>query len=508
SNRIVARDLGRPHSDEDGPGALHLLRQSLVINNEMLGRCAVGQLHRLAQRCGDDNAAVRCQRLACRAVGGHLLGDRLRDATRQCAARGDEHGPSVRIVFCLRNEIGREPACVSLRGNDENFSRPRVEIDSAVGGHQCLRRRDVAVAGTNDLVHAWDRFGPIGERCNRVRAAEPEQARYACLERGRHHNRFRTRADRDHLVHAGGDGRNGRHQQRRRKWITAARNVAADTIQCHNPLLDRDAATDAGLPATWNLPFRDGSYVGGGAPKCAADRYRYQSRGCGHLLPRNLHLTVETVECPCVTQQRRIAMLADVSDDLRHTAVRLRVPYALRCEQLAHRVPIGRCHDSHSTILLSGYSTIPWPPAAFSFGIRSRTVRSSMIVLTATHSSSLNEEIVGRCSAGSCCSTLSRSRRRTFSIRPTRPCASIAARSSDDMFSSFVRFHPSASASPLAMSCVFDSRTVSRIRNRFARSVEPVSVASTMASASTGGLTSVAPHENSTRLTGTFSFSK
>jgi len=38
-----------------------------------------------------------------------------------------------------RNEIGREPACVSLRGNDENFSRPRVEIDSAVAGHQCLR---------------------------------------------------------------------------------------------------------------------------------------------------------------------------------------------------------------------------------------------------------------------------------------------------------------------------------------------------------------------------------
>ena len=44
---------------------------------------------------------------------------------------------------------------------------------------------------------------------------------------------------------------------------------------------------------------------------------------------------------------------------------------------------------------------MPWPPAAFSFGIRSRTVRSSMIVLTATHSGSLNDEIVGRCSAGS-----------------------------------------------------------------------------------------------------------
>ena len=38
---------------------------------------------------------------------------------------------------------------------------------------------------------------------------------------------------------------------------------------------------------------------------------------------------------------------------------------------------------------------MPCPPAAFTFGIRSRTVRSSMIVFTATHSSSLSDEIVG-----------------------------------------------------------------------------------------------------------------
>ena len=48
------------------------------------------------------------------------------------------------------------------------------------------------------------------------------------------------------------------------------------------------------------------------------------------------------------------------------------------------------------------------------------------------------------------------------------------------------------------MSCVFVSISVSMMRRRLARSVDPVSVASTMASASTGGFTSVAPHENST----------
>ena len=48
------------------------------------------------------------------------------------------------------------------------------------------------------------------------------------------------------------------------------------------------------------------------------------------------------------------------------------------------------------------------------------------------------------------------------------------------------------------MSCVFDSSTVSMMRSRLARSDDPVSVTSTIASASVGGLTSVAPHENST----------
>ena len=57
--------------------------------------------------------------------------------------------------------------------------------------------------------------------------------------------------------------------------------------------------------------------------------------------------------------------------------------------------------NTQSTILFSGYSTMPSPPAALICGIRSRTARSSRIVLTATQPSSLNEEMVGRCNAGS-----------------------------------------------------------------------------------------------------------
>jgi len=85
--------------------------------------------------------------------------------------------------------------------------------------------------------------------------------------------------------------------------------------------------------------------------------------------------------------------------------------------------------------------------------------------------------------------------------------ASIAARNSSARFSILVRFQESASAASLAISWVFDSITVSRMRRRLARRLDPVSVTSTMPSASTGGFTSVAPQENST-LTGTFFVSK
>jgi hypothetical protein len=66
------------------------------------------------------------------------------------------------------------------------------------------------------------------------------------------------------------------------------------------------------------------------------------------------------------------------------------------------------------------------------------------------------------------------------------------------MFSSLVRFHSVSSAPGFAINWVFDSSTVSMIRSLFARSEDPVSVTSTMASARRGGLTSVAPQENST----------
>ena len=62
----------------------------------------------------------------------------------------------------------------------------------------------------------------------------------------------------------------------------------------------------------------------------------------------------------------------------------------------------------------------------------------------------------------------------------------------------FSRFHESAAAAGWAMNRVVLLKRSQTIRRLFARRLDPVSVTSTMASASFGGLTSVAPQLNST----------
>src|SRR5690348_16464898 len=107
---------------------------------------------------------------------------------------------------------------------------------------------------------------------------------------------------------------------------------------------------------------------------------------------------------------------------------------------------------AYITILFNGYSTIPLALASFNFGSTSRTMLSSRIVFTATHSRLLSSETVGLLSAGSTASTCAKSDLRTLSIRPTRPCASMAPRSISATFSIFLRFSADCQAFLLAIS--------------------------------------------------------
>ena len=76
------------------------------------------------------------------------------------------------------------------------------------------------------------------------------------------------------------------------------------------------------------------------------------------------------------------------------------------------------------------------------------------------------------------------------------------------MFSIFLFFHLFLKAVLLAITTVSDSRIVSMMRRLFATREAPVSVTSTIASASRGGLASVAPQEYSTVARIFFDFKK
>src|SRR5882762_9017676 len=198
--------------------------------------------------------------------------------------------------------------------------------------------------------------------------------------------------------------------------------------------------------------------------------------------------------------QRAVAIAADIANDALHARFqdrRFRAPpgQSLYCS----RGGASGEQAHHITTLFSGYSTMPWACASLSRGTISHDADSSITVFTASQSSSLSVEIVGFFRAGKTDSTAARSSLRTLSINPTRSCASIAPRSIKARLSILRRLQGSVYDNLFAMIWVLDSSTVSRIRRRFAFKELPVSVTSTMASASIGGLTSVAPQENSTR---------
>ena len=107
-------------------------------------------------------------------------------------------------------------------------------------------------------------------------------------------------------------------------------------------------------------------------------------------------------------------------------------------------------------------------------------------------------EIVGLSKAGTSFVTFFRFFFSTLSIRPTFPSALRTASSKRAILSILALFHSLFAASLFAIKRVVDVHSSSIIFKLFARNEEPVSVISTIASASLGGFTSVAPQLNST----------
>ena len=57
-------------------------------------------------------------------------------------------------------------------GKDDHLRRSRDHVDADRSEHAPLSRRDIGIARTDDLVHRRDGLGPVGERRDRLRAAD------------------------------------------------------------------------------------------------------------------------------------------------------------------------------------------------------------------------------------------------------------------------------------------------------------------------------------------------
>ncbi len=204
----------------------------------MLGRDPVGEIHGLAGRARQHDRAVGRQRLLDEVATRGLPLDFRGDGPREGAAPGEDDRPCVGIVFGLRDHVGRNPRGASAAGHDDDLGRARVEINRAVPGHQRFGRGDVAVARPHDLVDPRDGLGAVGQRSDRVCAADLEQRGHPGFERRGEHDRLGTRTHVDDVAYAGHTGRDGSHQERGGQRESAARHVAADPGERLHALLD------------------------------------------------------------------------------------------------------------------------------------------------------------------------------------------------------------------------------------------------------------------------------
>src|SRR5882757_8305654 len=198
---------------------------------------------------------------------------------------------------------------------------------------------------------------------------------------------------------------------------------------------------------------------------------RSRSRGTSRRAARNSARLIQIV--PRVRRrpssrraQRHSAVAPDIGKNARRHLLGSRIVRAAAGEEPGGN-RVGEFQDTHqmnvtpwiyfrpqSTILLSGYSTIPCAPAAFKRGMMVRTMFSSTIVFTAIHSGSLNVETVGFFSAGSAASTAARFSLRTFSMMPTLVYAAIAPVSRRTRLEIFSLFQESEIAARLAINTV------------------------------------------------------
>ena len=176
-------------------------------------------------------------------------GARASASVQRTGNRGGEHGirrhaPAHRVlvVFRLGDQVGRDPRRAGRSvGDDEHLGRPGDHVDPHLPHDLPLRLGDPPAPRSDDLVHPRHGRRAERERGHRLRPADPEDPGDARERAGGEHDVVHA-GGRDHghdLAHAGHDGGNRIHDDRRRVRGLSARDVQADPVQRRHPHTDQ-----------------------------------------------------------------------------------------------------------------------------------------------------------------------------------------------------------------------------------------------------------------------------
>ena len=101
------------------------------------------------------------------------ISQRLVDQVGQVGVGRHQVRRRARVVFGLRHQIDRDECRHGgLVGEHEHLGGAGEHVDAHVAHHELLGGGDVRVARTDDLVDARDGVGAIGERGDRLSAAD------------------------------------------------------------------------------------------------------------------------------------------------------------------------------------------------------------------------------------------------------------------------------------------------------------------------------------------------
>ena len=96
-----------------------------------------------------------------------------------CHGIGQQDGGSQLVVLGLTEQVGGNVGRVGgVIGNDQHLGRTGDHVDIDRAERQLLGCRNKGVARTNDLVHLRDKARAVGQRGNRLRAADGNNGIY------------------------------------------------------------------------------------------------------------------------------------------------------------------------------------------------------------------------------------------------------------------------------------------------------------------------------------------